>query len=423
MKKRLIFVITAILMLLLCAGIAKQYSVKAAPKKFYKISFDTNGRGSTPPTVEVPEDADLIPYLKSMGLLKNLEDDGEYLFYGWGTENGNMDTAIYYALEKEWENAYDTLYVCEDMTLYAIWVREIKEVQFSIENPVCGEKTSVPKDGDEIFWGKVENPPKVTVKDTSFYDISRDENGVYLAWVRYGLGSTPFEGTFKGDKKYQADIEFTSKEGYIFTENTKITISNGLKADEIEMPFNHYFRLLINIKAVHKYGDWKTVVKPTETTEGKEKRSCSACGKSESRVIPKITVQSMHRLYNPNSGEHFYTSSTAEKDNLVSVGWKYEGEGWKAPSWSNVPVYRLYNPNAGDHHYSMSKAERDNLVAVGWSYEGIGWYSDEAKTVPLYRQYNPNATTGSHNYTTSKAENDHLVSLGWKEEGIGWYGK
>ena len=33
----------------------------------------------------------------------------------------------------------------------------------------------------------------------------------------------------------------------------------------------------------------------------------------------------MHRLYNPNSGEHFYTANTAEKDHLVKVGWKYEG--------------------------------------------------------------------------------------------------
>ncbi|MBQ9277907.1 MAG: Ig-like domain-containing protein [Lachnospiraceae bacterium] len=130
----------------------------------------------------------------------------------------------------------------------------------------------------------------------------------------------------------------------------------------------------------------------------------------------------MFRLYNPNSGEHFYTSNVAEKDNLVGVGWRYEGIGWKAPAKSNTPVYRLYNKNAGDHHYTMSEKEKDNLVSLGWKYEGIGWYSDDAKSVPLYRQYNPNAKAGSHNYTTSKAENDKLVSLGWRDEGIGWYG-
>ena len=136
---------------------------------------------------------------------------------------------------------------------------------------------------------------------------------------------------------------------------------------------------------------------------------------------PVATVD-MFRLYNPNSGEHFYTSNVAEKDNLVKLGWRYEGIGWKAPAKSNTPVYRLYNKNAGDHFYTMNEKEKDNLVRLGWKYEGIGWYSDDAQSVPLYRQYNPNAKAGSHNFTTSKDENDFLKGLGWKEEGIGWYG-
>ena len=131
---------------------------------------------------------------------------------------------------------------------------------------------------------------------------------------------------------------------------------------------------------------------------------------------------SMYRLYNPNSGEHFYTGNAKEKNYLASIGWKYEGVGWKAPAKSNTPVYRLYNPNAGDHHYTMDPDEKNMLVRVGWNYEGIGWYSDEMKAVPLYRQYNPNARAGSHNYTTNKAENDHLVAIGWRGEGIAWYG-
>lgn len=129
----------------------------------------------------------------------------------------------------------------------------------------------------------------------------------------------------------------------------------------------------------------------------------------------------MYRMYNPNSGEHFYTANSHEKDNLFSVGWEYEGIGWIAPGSSNTPVYRLYNPNAGDHHYTTSKGERDSLVAAGWRSEGTGWYSDDSKTVPLYRQYNPNAKSGTHNYTTNKGENDSLCSIGWRGEGIGWY--
>ncbi len=130
----------------------------------------------------------------------------------------------------------------------------------------------------------------------------------------------------------------------------------------------------------------------------------------------------MYRLYNPNSGEHFYTSNTGERDNLVKLGWNYEGIGWYAPSKSATPVYRLYNKNGGEHHYTASVTERDRLVSLGWNYEGIGWNSDDAQGVPLYRQYNPNAFANNHNYTASKTENDRLVSYGWRYEGIGWYG-
>lgn len=130
----------------------------------------------------------------------------------------------------------------------------------------------------------------------------------------------------------------------------------------------------------------------------------------------------MYRLYNINSGEHFYTANASEMNNLSSLGWSYEGIGWTAPAKSSVPVYRLYNPNAGDHHYTTNISERNTLISIGWNDEGIGWYSAEKNGVPLYREYNPNAVTGTHNYTTSTSEHYNLVSLGWRDEGIGWYG-
>lgn len=148
------------------------------------------------------------------------------------------------------------------------------------------------------------------------------------------------------------------------------------------------------------------------------------CGTPRTATAAGAAAQTMHRLYNRYTGEHFYTASTKERDSLKSVGWTYEGTGWTAPKSSKTPVYRLYNPyvKGGDHHYTVSAKERDTLRTAGWRYEGVGWYSDDAKAVPLYRQYNPYAVTGTHNYTTSKKENDHLLSVGWKYEGIAWYG-
>lgn len=133
-----------------------------------------------------------------------------------------------------------------------------------------------------------------------------------------------------------------------------------------------------------------------------------------------VQTNAMHRLYNPNSGEHFYTASSAERDNVKKAGWRYEGIGWQAPK-SGSPVYRLYNPNAGDHHYTLNVAEKNNLVKVGWRYEGISWYSGGSK--PLYRLYNPNAKAGSHHYTLLQSERDNLIKKGWRNEGIGWYGQ
>ena len=132
----------------------------------------------------------------------------------------------------------------------------------------------------------------------------------------------------------------------------------------------------------------------------------------------------MYRVYNPNSGEHFYTSNKAEKDHLVNLGWKYEGIGWKAPTVSNYPVYRLYNANGGEHHYTMNVAEKNSLVKLGWKYEGIGWFSadpNDSNSVPLLREYNPNAFSNNHNYTTNSKEHSWLVGLGWKDEGKAWY--
>ncbi|GFH41002.1 peptidoglycan amidohydrolase family protein [Lactococcus insecticola] len=135
-------------------------------------------------------------------------------------------------------------------------------------------------------------------------------------------------------------------------------------------------------------------------------------------VIP----QKMYRLYNPNSGEHFYTADTNERNSLVFQSkWYFEGTGWVAPTHSKTPVYRLYNKNAGDHQYTTNTGERDHLRSLGWRYEGIGWYSDDNQSVKVLRAYNKNAKAGSHNYTTNNSEQQNLIQNHWRDEGIGWY--
>lgn len=128
------------------------------------------------------------------------------------------------------------------------------------------------------------------------------------------------------------------------------------------------------------------------------------------------------RLYNPNTGQHFFTISIDEIQNLVEHGWRVESTSEAVSVTSKVPVYRAYNPNNGDHHFTMNKDEIDHLVKVGWRYEGVSWYSASKKRrKPVYRLYNPNAKTGSHHLTSNLAERDYLVSLGWRAEGVAYY--
>ena len=130
----------------------------------------------------------------------------------------------------------------------------------------------------------------------------------------------------------------------------------------------------------------------------------------------------VHRLYNPYSGEHLYTLDSDEKDNLTAVGWRYEGTGWYAPT-SGDSVLRLYNPYNGEHLYIVDESEYESLQEIGWKGEGLAWHTSVPTSgEPLFRQFNPYETVGTHNYTLSASERDSLVPLGWRDEGVAWYG-
>ena len=133
----------------------------------------------------------------------------------------------------------------------------------------------------------------------------------------------------------------------------------------------------------------------------------------------------VYRMYNPNTGEHFYTKDASERDSLKESGWNYEEnasfETIAADEVGATPVYRVYNPNSGLHHYTMEKGEALYLKSLGWNYEGISLYvygKDSGLGTPEYRLYNEN--DGQHHWTVDAAERDALVALGWTDEGIAW---
>jgi len=147
---------------------------------------------------------------------------------------------------------------------------------------------------------------------------------------------------------------------------------------------------------------------------------CDKCGLTRVVDMTRPMVD-MFRMYDPNSGEHFYTGSEEEKNNLIAAGWNYEGVGFTFPLTTGDPVHRLYDPVYGEHLYTMDVEEMNELLAAGWNYEGIAFNSGFENEVPQYRLHNPNATRGAYHFTASLEERDFLISLGWEYQGIGWY--
>ena len=148
--------------------------------------------------------------------------------------------------------------------------------------------------------------------------------------------------------------------------------------------------------------------------------TCDVCG-AERVVDPTRLTHSMYRMYNPNTGEHFYTGSKEERHVLEAAGWKFEGIGFTFPANTGAPVYRLFQPSTGEHLYTMSEMEVETLVANGWNMEGIAFNSATSSEVPQYRLHNPNVSVGAYHFTASAEERDVLLAAGWQDQGIGFY--
>lgn len=88
----------------------------------------------------------------------------------------------------------------------------------------------------------------------------------------------------------------------------------------------------------------------------------------------------MHRFWNNHNKEHFYTASENEKNNIVNnlppETWIYEGVTFCVPSEKSsttLPAFRFWNKATGEHFFTVSPSERDELMVNAgdaWTYEG-----------------------------------------------------
>lgn len=77
----------------------------------------------------------------------------------------------------------------------------------------------------------------------------------------------------------------------------------------------------------HRWSDWKTVKKATTSSEGRKQRTCSSCGKTESKTIAKVKSSSTsggHRIIGARKAVYSYRGDHGDK-------------------WSNVNLVDLIN--------------------------------------------------------------------------------
>ena len=95
----------------------------------------------------------------------------------------------------------------------------------------------------------------------------------------------------------------------------------------------------------HKWSDWKTVKKATTSSEGRKQRTCSSCGKTESKTIAKVQGSS-------TSGGHRITGAR-------KAVYSYRGD--HGDKWSNVNLVDLIN----------EERAKEGLGKLEWTADGL----------------------------------------------------
>jgi hypothetical protein len=136
------------------------------------------------------------------------------------------------------------------------------------------------------------------------------------------------------------------------------------------------------------------------------------------------SVTAVYRFWSPTNKSHFYTTSVAERDLIIrtypSSMWTYEGGVYNAFSTQQpgtVPLYRFWSANFKGHFYTTSEAEKDQVIAnyddATWLFEGVAYY-----VYPVDPAYTGTVTVARfwsqdnkhHFYTASAAERDQVIA-------------
>ena len=134
-------------------------------------------------------------------------------------------------------------------------------------------------------------------------------------------------------------------------------------------------------------------------------------------VRPEDIDRGIYRFFNVDTGTHFLSGSTVERDSVINNldSFNFEGPTFRAADPTNAAadtVFRFFNTQTGTHFFTQSTIERDNILDTlpQFSFEGEAYkgYTEQIDgSIPLYRFFN--TQTGTHFYTAAEAEKDSII--------------
>jgi hypothetical protein len=151
--------------------------------------------------------------------------------------------------------------------------------------------------------------------------------------------------------------------------------------------------------------------------------SCDIGALSPINVALCYTPEQLH--YRPlyrffNGRDHFYDNNSGTPGGYTAegvAGYMHDKQTFDLNDAARTTaLYRIYNPWTGDHFYTDNKAERDGVLNSGYRDEGIVGYVGRRRVIqsgPFYRLFNGR----DHFYTGALAERSSAMAGGYRDEG------
>ena len=265
---------------------------------------------------------------------------------------------------------------------------------------------------------------KYSADGTHFYDAplgkkvtvyGTGDDDAYLQWIKSSGEGTSDSGQLEAGRTYVAswseldpEETLTQVENYVDSKHA----AEYYTADS----YDQY------LKSFEDYLAKKKDFKKDAYTEAEYQELLSDLKDMQAKLV-EVGDTELYRVYNPNNGDHYFTTNSTEADRLVKLGWKAEGAPYKVCKDRTeygaetvhhnfgTAVWSVYNPNTGEHLLTF-EAEADALANKGWVKENLKFYTVQNGSQDVVRVYNPNTSGPAHLYT-KMSEASILAGKGW----------